>query len=98
MLSILLETLQFRSDNRLQPLVAALAINQQHVNSHHLYFPAEKRKCVRRLTANGRVHRRYYRLCARQWYIQTFLDAGPNRQAQLMNKRIPSNQAGLRLP
>src|SRR5215831_3212211 len=39
MLPVLLETLQFRSDNRFQPIIEALVVIRQHVNSHYRYFP-----------------------------------------------------------
>jgi hypothetical protein len=39
MLPALLETLQFRSDDRFQPLIEALAVIQRHLGSHHRYFP-----------------------------------------------------------
>jgi hypothetical protein len=39
MLPALLESLQFRSDNRFQPVIEALAVIQRHLDSHHRYFP-----------------------------------------------------------
>jgi hypothetical protein len=39
MLPALLEILRFRSDNRFQPLIEALAVIQHHLRSHQRYFP-----------------------------------------------------------
>ena len=39
MLPALLEDLQFRSDNRFQPVIEALAVIQRHVGSHRRHFP-----------------------------------------------------------
>jgi hypothetical protein len=39
MLPALLETLQFRSDNRFQPVIEALTVIQRHQGSHHCHFP-----------------------------------------------------------
>lgn len=48
MLPFLLDTLPFRSDNRFQPLIAALTFIQRHVHSPHRYFPAEETIPTRR--------------------------------------------------
>jgi hypothetical protein len=39
MLPALLENLQFRSDNRFQPLIEALAIIQKYLQTHYESFP-----------------------------------------------------------
>jgi hypothetical protein len=39
MLPALLETLQFRSDNRFQPLIEGLAVIRSHLGSRRRYFP-----------------------------------------------------------
>ena len=79
MLPLLLETLHFRSDNRFQPLIAALTLIQRHVNSHHRYFPAEEaiplegvvtpageEKVCDASAGERKIHRRYYELCVLQ--------------------------------
>jgi hypothetical protein len=74
MLPALLETLQFRSDNRFQPLIEALAVIQRHLGSHHRYFPetvpvegvvtpAWREKVFEEAEGEYRVNRRYYELC-----------------------------------
>ena len=47
MLPALLETLQFRSDNRFQPLIEALAVIRRHLDSHRSVFPGDgsRRRC-----------------------------------------------------
>lgn len=39
MLPALLENLQFRSDNRFQPIIEALSVLRKHLASHQKYFP-----------------------------------------------------------
>ena len=39
MLPAILESLQFRSDNRFQPIIEALAVIRRHLGSHRRYFP-----------------------------------------------------------
>jgi Domain of unknown function (DUF4158)/Tn3 transposase DDE domain len=74
MLPALLETLQFRSDNRFQPLIEALAVIQRHLGGHHRYFPetvpvegvvtpAWREKVFEEVEGEYRVNRRYYELC-----------------------------------
>ena len=74
MLPALLETLQFRSDNRFQPLIEALAVIQRHLGSHQRYFPetvpvegvitpAWRQKVFEEVEGEYRVNRRYYELC-----------------------------------
>ena len=43
MLPILLEGLQFRSDNRFQPVIEALAVIRRHLDSHRQHFPRRSR-------------------------------------------------------
>jgi hypothetical protein len=42
MLPALLETLQFRSDNRFQPTIEALTVIERHLGSHYRHFPEAK--------------------------------------------------------
>jgi Domain of unknown function (DUF4158) len=74
MLPALLETLRFRSDNRFQPLIEALAVIQRHLRSHQRYFPemvpvegvitpAWRQKVFEEVQGEYRVNRRYYELC-----------------------------------
>ena len=66
MLPALLENLQFRSDNRFQPLIEALAIIQKHLHTHYESFPGRcqlresslpsgTRKCSRRSKPKSRL-------------------------------------------
>jgi hypothetical protein len=42
MVPALLETLQFRRDNRFQPTIEALTVIQRHLGRHHRHFPEAK--------------------------------------------------------
>ena len=74
MLPALLESLQFRSDNRFQPIIEALAVIRRHLGSHHQYFPeavpiegvvtpAWEEKVLEEIGGETKVNRRYYKLC-----------------------------------
>lgn len=74
MLPALLEGLQFRSDNRFQPVIEALAVIRRHLGSHSRYYPktvpiegvvtpAWKEKVLEEIDGETRVNRHYYELC-----------------------------------
>jgi TnpA family transposase len=74
MLPALLETLQFRSDNRFQPLIEGLAVIRSHLGSHRRYFPetvpvegvvtpAWREKVFEEVEGESRINRQYYELC-----------------------------------
>jgi TnpA family transposase len=74
MLPALLESLHFRSDNRFQPLIEALAVIRRHLGDHQQHFreevpiegvvtPAWKEKVFEEVSGEIRVSRRYYELC-----------------------------------
>jgi hypothetical protein len=81
MLPALLESLHFRSDNRFQPIIEALAVIRRHLGSHHRYFPqaetdtvpiedvvtpAWKEKVFEEVKGEVKINRRYYELCVLQ--------------------------------
>jgi TnpA family transposase len=79
LLPAILECLQFRSDNRFQPIIEALAFIRRHWGSHHRSFPqtetvpiagivtpAWKQKVFEEVKDETKVHRRYYELCVLQ--------------------------------
>jgi hypothetical protein len=79
MLPLILESLPFRSDNRYQPIIEALAFIRRHVGSHRRSFPqtdmvpiagivtpAWKQKVFEQVKDETRVNRRYYELCVLQ--------------------------------
>jgi hypothetical protein len=76
MLPTLLETLQFRSDNRFQPIIEALEVIRRHIRLHAEHFPTGEKipldgivtpKWREKVLGEGedepRVNRRYYELC-----------------------------------
>jgi len=74
MLPALLESLQFRSDNRFQPIIEALAVIRRHLGSHRQHFsetvpiegvvtPAWKEKVLEEIDSETKINRRYYELC-----------------------------------
>jgi hypothetical protein len=74
MLPALLENLQFRSDNRFQPLIEALAIIQKHLHTHYESFPGTvpiegvvtpkwHEKVLEKVENEVKVNRSYYELC-----------------------------------
>jgi len=76
MLPTLLETLQFCSDNRFQPLLEALTVIRRHLSSHSRHFPetetipiecvvtpAWQEKVFEGIEGETKVNRRYYELC-----------------------------------
>ena len=74
MLPALLETLQFRSDNRFKPVIEALAVIQKYLHTHHEHFPEEVpvegivtpkwcEKVLETFEDETKVNRRYYELC-----------------------------------
>jgi hypothetical protein len=74
MLPALLENLQFRSDNRFQPLIEALAIIQKYLHTHYESFPETVRiegvvtpkwneKVLEKVENEVKVNRSYYELC-----------------------------------
>jgi len=79
MLPALLETLQFRSDNRFQPTIEALTVIQRHLGSHHRHFPEAKsipiegvvtpaweERVFEEVGGERKVNRRYYEICTLQ--------------------------------
>jgi len=77
MLPVLLEHLHFRSENRFQPLIEALAVLRRHLGTHQHYFseevpiegvvtPAWKEKVFADVNGELKVVRRYYELCVLQ--------------------------------
>jgi hypothetical protein len=74
MLPALLENLQFRSDNRFQPLIEALAIIQKYLHTHYESFPETvpiegvvtpkwREKVLEKVENEVKVNRGYYELC-----------------------------------
>jgi TnpA family transposase len=74
LLPALLENFHFRSENRFQPLIEALAAIRRHFNDHQLYFPEDvpvegvvtrawKEKVYEAVDGETKVNRRYYELC-----------------------------------
>src|SRR5262245_49564720 len=74
MLPVLLEGLQFRSDNRFQPIIEALAVIRRHVDSHRRHFPetvpiegvvtpAWEEKVFEEVDGETKVNRHCYELC-----------------------------------
>jgi hypothetical protein len=76
MLPTLLETLQFRSENRFQPIIEALEVIRRHMRLHAEHFPTGEEipldgivtpKWREKVLGEGedepRVNRRYYELC-----------------------------------
>ncbi len=75
MLPTLLETLQFRSENRFQPIIEALQVIQRNIRLHAEHFPTGEeipldgivtpkwRERVLGGEDEPRVNRRYYELC-----------------------------------
>jgi hypothetical protein len=72
----LLETLQFRSENRFQPIIEALEVIRRHIRLHSEHFPTGEEipldgivtpKWREKVLGEGedepRVNRRYYELC-----------------------------------
>ena len=79
MLSTLLETLQFCSDNRFQPLLEALKVIRRHLSSHGRHFPEAEaipiegvvtpgwqEKVFEEVKGQTKIKRRYYELCVLQ--------------------------------
>jgi hypothetical protein len=79
MLPAILESLPFRSDNRFQPIIEALAFIRGHLGSRSRFFPqtdmvpitgivtpAWKQKVFEAVKEDTRVNRRYYELCVLQ--------------------------------
>lgn len=79
MLPTLLQTLQFCSDNRFQPLLEALTVIRRHLSSHSRHFPetetipiecvvtpAWQEKVFEEVKGGTKVNRRYYELCVLQ--------------------------------
>src|ERR1700730_11730165 len=73
MLPMLLENLQFRSNNRFQPVIDALALIQKYFHTHHEYFPEQvpldgivtpkwHEKVFEKVRDQSKVNRRYYEL------------------------------------
>jgi TnpA family transposase len=74
LLPALLENFHFRSENRFQPLIAALAAIRRHFHAHQPYFPEEvpvegvvtrawKEKVYEEVNGETKINRRYYELC-----------------------------------
>jgi len=74
MLPMLLENLQFQSNNRFQPVIDALALIQKYFHTHHEYFaeqvpldgivtPKWHEKVFEKVKDQTKVNRRYYELC-----------------------------------
>jgi Domain of unknown function (DUF4158) len=79
MVPALLETLQFRSDNRFQPIIEALTVIRRHQGSHNRHFPeaesipiegvvnpAWEERVFEEVGGKRRVNRRYYEICTLQ--------------------------------
>ena len=75
MLPALLESLRFRSDNRFQPVIEALAAIQRNLTTHQEHFseqvpiegvvtPRWKEKVFEQVKGKTKINRRYYELCA----------------------------------
>jgi hypothetical protein len=74
MLPALLETLQFRSDNRFQPLVEGLAVIRSNLGSRCRYFPetvpvegivtpAWREQVFEEVKGKSKINPRCYELC-----------------------------------
>ena len=74
MLPALLESVRFRSDNRFQPVIEALAAIQRNLTTHQEHFseqvpiegvvtPRWKEKVFEQVNAETKINRRYYELC-----------------------------------
>jgi TnpA family transposase len=74
MLPGLLENLRFRSDNRFQPIIEALAMIHKHLGSHHKHFsedvpidgivtPSWREKVLEQVESETKVNRHYYEMC-----------------------------------
>jgi hypothetical protein len=79
MLPLILEHLTFRSENRFQPLIEALAVLQQYLGTKGPYFPAEEAvpldgvvlpswrdTVLEEHEGQIRINRQYYELCVLQ--------------------------------
>jgi TnpA family transposase len=79
MLPLLLEHLTFRSDNRFQPVIEALAVIHRYLDTKGLYFPAEapvpldgvvlpswRDTVLEEQEGTVRINRQYYELCVLQ--------------------------------
>jgi len=79
MLPLVLEHLTFRSDNRFQPVIEALAVMKQYLGTKGLYFPAEatvpldgvvlpswRDTVLEEQEGKVRINRQYYELCVLQ--------------------------------
>ena len=74
MLPALLESMRFRSDNRFQPVIEALAAIQRNLTTHQEHFseqvpiegvvtPRCKEKVFEQVNGETKINRRYYELC-----------------------------------
>lgn len=74
MLPALLENLRFRSDNRFQPIIEALAVIRKYLGTHHKQFPDEvpidgvvtsgwREKVFEQVKGEMKVNRHYYEMC-----------------------------------
>jgi hypothetical protein len=74
MLPALLESVRFRSDNRFQPIIEALAAIQRNLTTHQEHFseqvpiegvvtPRWKEKVFEQVNGETKINRRYYELC-----------------------------------
>ena len=77
MLPLVLENITFRSDNRFQPLIEALAVIKQYLGTRYKYFPSEvplegvvtsawSDTVLEQVGASMKVNRKYYELCVLQ--------------------------------
>jgi len=77
MLPLVLENLTFRSSNRFQPIVEALAIIKQHMGTSYKYFPVEvpmegivteswMPMVMENVGGQEKVNRKYYEICVLQ--------------------------------
>ncbi len=77
MLPLVLENLVFRSDNRFQPVIDALAVIKRHLKSKHQYFPEDvpiegvvtrrwRETVIEESDGERKIHRKYYELCVLQ--------------------------------
>jgi TnpA family transposase len=77
MLPLVLENITFRSDNRFQPLIEALAVIKQYLGTKYKYFPIEvplegvvtgawSSTVLEKVGVSTKVNRRYYELCVLQ--------------------------------
>jgi hypothetical protein len=74
MLPALLESVRFRSDNRFQPVIEALAAIHRNLTTHQEHFseqvpiegvvtPRWKEKVFEQVNGETKINRRYYELC-----------------------------------